>query len=360
MRRIFAKTVACLLFLAGIAVIGVWFCFLNIPIGTGSSTTIFEVKPGQSFKTVMVRMSAQGIIQYPMIWYSLGRILGYDYRIKVGEYELNSSLKPLEVFSILISGKSLSWPFTVSEGLNIYEIAQLYEKQGLGSKDEFLRLCRDPQFIRDLTGRNLFSLEGYLFPETYLITKYTDPKSLIRMMTQNFKRVFSSLQSETSRVVGSTHQIVILASIIEKETGAPNERGLISSVFHNRLRKRMKLQADPTVLYGIWDQTGHYKINITRFDLTNPTRYNTYTRAGLPFGPIANPGREALLAALRPATSGWLYFVSRNDGTHVFSETYEEHAKKVRQFQIEQSARQGRSWRDLSRDIKKTTSSRSH
>jgi UPF0755 protein len=135
--------------------------------------------------------------------------------------------------------------------------------------------------------------------------------------------------------------------MVEKETGAPDERPMIAAIFYNRLHKNMRLQSDPTIIYGIWAETGSYKMNITKDDITRPTRYNTYTVPKLPWGPIANPGREALAAVLNPAHNDFVYFVSRNDGTHVFTRTYEEHLRAVKSFQLDPTARQGKSWRDL-------------
>jgi UPF0755 protein len=168
-------------------------------------------------------------------------------------------------------------------------------------------------------------------------------------MVERFLQNFAKLQAmpgwNSTRL--TRHQLVTLASIVEKETGAPEERPVISSVFHNRLRLNMKLQTDPTVIYGIWEQTGQWNRNISRDDLLAPSKYNTYTFVGLPVGPIANPGYEALLAAGGPAQTEFLFFVSRNDGTHVFSRDYGQHRSAVMQFQIDRAARDGKSWRDL-------------
>ena len=204
-------------------------------------------------------------------------------------------------------------------------------------------MCANRKFIFSLLKEDLPSLEGYLFPETYHITKYTDERTLIQQMVKRFLQVYSEVikKGKTSNPIIplKRHQIVTLASIIEKETGASQERPLISSVFYNRLEKKMLLQTDPTVLYGILDETKEMKKNITRKDLETPTRYNTYTNKGLPYGPIANPGRESLLAALQPAQSHYLFFVSRNDGTHYFSEKYQDHQQKVQQYQVHSRGR---------------------
>jgi len=167
---------------------------------------------------------------------------------------------------------------------------------------------------------------------------------MTREMIKKFFATWSPREDSLARSLGFTrHQVVTLASMIEKETGAAQERPLISSVFHNRLRKRMRLQSDPTTIYGIWQ---NYKGNLKRSDLVNPTQWNTYTIAALPVGPIGNPGFEAIQAALAPATSEFLFFVSNNDGTHAFSKTYEEHSNWVKKLQMDPKAREGKSWRD--------------
>jgi UPF0755 protein len=201
--------------------------------------------------------------------------------------------------------------------------------------------------VREQLGEDLPSLEGYLFPETYLVTKFTGLKGLAKMMTSRFKDVIKQIR-QAPGVNFTRHQLVTLASIVEKETGAPEERPVISSVFHNRLRLGMKLQTDPTVMYGVLDQIQAPIKNITRQHLLTDTRYNTYTRVGLPFGPISNPGKLALQAAGTPDSTDFLYFVSRNDGTHIFSRDYAGHQRAVESFQLNRAAREsGSSWRDL-------------
>ena len=179
------------------------------------------------------------------------------------------------------------------------------------------------------------------------LDRWTQPTTLIVKMVEHFLTVYKEVQKKGSFSHWEQNEIVTLASIIEKETGAPWERPLISSVFHNRLNKNMRLQTDPTVIYGILHEKGVFLKNLKKIHLKQYTPYNTYTFKGLPPGPIANPGKDALLATLQPAKSNYLYFVSRNNGTHVFSKTYREHSKAVRQYQLNPKARRGKSWRDL-------------
>lgn len=312
--------------------------------GKTDNKVIFVVQPG-SFSRVARELEAKGLIGNPRLLIYYARLAGLTDSVKVGEYELNSNMSPHTILSILISGKSLTYPLTIQEGLNIFEIAELLEQKGLSRKAEFLALCRNEELIRALLGEGLPSLEGYLFPNTYLFSKFTGTREIIREMVRQFLETYKEIEAGPQKVPLKRHQLVTLASIIEKETGVPEERGLVSSVFHNRLKKGMMLQTDPTVIYGLADLTGTVPRNITKTDLQTRNRYNTYTFRGLPYGPISNPGRDALAAAVNPDESEFLYFVSRNDGTHVFSSSYEQHNSAVRKYQLDRRQRQGKSWR---------------
>lgn len=328
--------------------------FMNSRPGAIAQDVVYEVAPGKGFNSIAQELESKGLVRNALFFSLMARFKGERSKLKVGEYLLRTNMLPQEVLTVITSGKSIARSFTVSEGLSIYEIAELYEKQGFGSASDFLNLVRDSKFIQSLLGRNEESLEGYLFPETYMLTKYTDTKTLVSNMVKRFQIVYNEVMSQGMLQGWTQHQIVTLASIIEKETGAPEERPLISSVFHNRLQKKMRLQTDPTVIYGKAELSGKIEINITRNDLLTPTRYNTYVINGLPPGPIANPGREALLAAVRPEVSDYLFFVSQNDGTHVFSADYKGHQKAVQKFQVDRKAREGKSWRDLKKKDNKS------
>lgn len=323
------------------------YTFLNSRPSEISQDVVYEVSPGKGFNSIAQELEQKGLVKNGFLFSLYARAKGARGKLKVGEYLLRTNMLPSEVLEAIISGKSIARSFTVSEGLSIYEIADLYQKQGFGKADEFLSLVRNRQLIKSLLGEEQESLEGYLFPETYMLTKYTDTKTLITNMVKRFLFVYNEVTALAAIQGWTRHQVVTLASIIEKETGAPEERPLISSVFHNRLMKRMRLQTDPTVIYGKAERTGRIEINITRSDLLTPTRYNTYVISGLPPGPIANPGKEALLAAVKPQESQYLFFVSQNDGTHVFSEDYKAHERAVKKFQLDRKAREGKSWRDL-------------
>lgn len=321
--------------------------FIISPASEDSTEIIYEVQPGQSFNVIAKDLEERGLVKNAFIFSMYGRFTNQRGQLKRGEYALRHNMNAQEIMSVITSGKSIAKPFTVAEGLNIYEIAELYEKQGFGQKADFLALVKDKAFAQQLLGEPIEGLEGYLFPETYMITKFETTRHLITSMVRRFLTVYTSLDAGVALPGWSRHQIVTLASIIEKETGAKEDRGLVSSVFHNRLGKKMKLQTDPTILYGMADLSGVMPNNIRKDDILRPTRFNTYVIGALPPGPISNPGRESLMATLRPQKSNYLYFVSRNDGTTVFSADLVNHNKAVNQFQINPKARQGKSWRDL-------------
>ncbi len=324
------------------------YSFLNKPASDSGETAVFEVRPGESFKTISARLEQEGLVSNARYLQLYGRFINVGSSVRIGEYAIPRNAKPHEVVSIITSGKSIEYPVAVPEGYNIFEIADIVQKKGITSKEEFLAIVRDKALIRELLGEDLPSLEGYLFPETYNITKFTGARGLVKMMVGRFKENYAKVVALGGLAKQMPRKnLVTLASIIEKETGAPEERPLISSVFHNRMRINMKLQTDPTVIYGIWEQSGVWDRNISKQDLLTPNRYNTYSFTGLPYGAIANPGFEALKAAAFPATSDYLFFVSKNDGTHVFSKDLASHIKGVRDYQLNAKAREGKSWRDL-------------
>lgn len=332
--------------------------FVKNPASSEEKVVIYEVTPGRSFVDIASDLQSHGVIRNSKFFNIFARITGGRSKIKAGEYEFKTTMLPATVLSVLTSGKSVFRKFTVAEGLSIFEIAELYEKQGFGTASSFLQTVSDPKLIQDLlkspAGSGVIdepieTLEGYLFPETYQITKYTSTKELVTNMVQTFLKQYEELNKLAGQLGWSRHKVVTFASLIEKETGASFERSKISAVFHNRLKKGMRLQTDPTIIYGKAKETGKIEINITRDDLTRPTPYNTYTIFGMPPGPIANPGTESLKAVFAPEKSNVLYFVSRNDGTQVFSETLEAHSNAVKKFQLDAKARANKSWRDLKR-----------
>ena len=281
-------------------------------------------------KTTAADLHDRGIIQNAFKFNLYARIKGYDKKIKAGEYRLKPAYSPREILEIMVSGKVQLYKITIPEGYNLVQIADMMPEAGLGPADDFLAAANDDA----LTGEHSISggsFEGYLFPDTYHFPKGVSPEKIIQTMVRRFREVFTSAWEGRARERKMTvHQVVTLASIIEKETGAPSERPVISSVFHNRLKKNMRLASDPTVIYGIKDFDG----NLTRKHLRTPTPYNTYLIKGLPPGPIASPGKAALEAALYPAETDYLFFVSRKDRTHQFSSNLKDHQKAVRKYQL--------------------------
>ncbi|MEZ0391939.1 MAG: endolytic transglycosylase MltG [Pseudobdellovibrionaceae bacterium] len=323
------------------------FHFIYSKPSGSSEEVVFEVSQGKSFTRVATELENMRLIQNAKLFSWYARFRGEAKKMKVGEYALRKDMAPAEVLAVITSGKSIGHPFTVAEGLNIYEIAELYQTQGFGTQEEFLKLCLDKDFVKLMLGEERDSLEGYLFPETYQLTKFTTTKELLEAMVFRFHEAYKQAEKNNKIPGWTRHQIVTLASIVEKETGAPEERPQISSVFHNRMQKGMLLQTDPTIIYGLADLAKKTVYKISKSDILKPTKYNTYVIKGLPPGPIGNPGRESLMAAMQPAKTDYLYFVSKNDGTHVFSQDYEAHSKAVRRLQMNPKAREGKSWRDL-------------
>lgn len=311
--------------------------------------TIIEIRKGQPAAEIARMLADSGSVSDARKFIWLGRAARQWTRIKAGEYEVSPAMTPIDIFSVITSGVSVPHPVTVREGENMFEIAADIDAKKLAPRARFLALCRDPRFIATLGLKPPLpvTLEGFLFPDTYFFNRAMSPEDMIRQMVRRFHSAWTPKEDARATELGLTQlQAITLASMVEKETGAPQERPMISSVFHNRLRKRMRLQSDPTTIYGIWES---YKGNIHRSDLLTPSPYNTYTLPALPVGPISNPGREAIQAALNPAQSNYIFFVSHNDGTHEFTSTLDDHNRAVRRFQMDPRARQGKSWRDLNK-----------
>lgn len=346
-----SKVKAGILLLLIVAVLGAMAGYAHLffwtPTSSSSESILYEVKRGTTIGSLTEDLQQLGLVKDKALFALLMRVHRVGARLKAGEYALRKNMAPAELIEVLTSGRSVGRLFTVSEGLNMFEIAELFEAQGFGKREDFLKAARDPQLIQQMLGQKLPSLEGYLFPETYSVTKYMKASEIVRKMVAHFLKEFAPFEEQARAMGWSRHKVVTLASIIEKETGVPEERPLISSVFHNRLQKKMRLQTDPTIIYAKALQIGRVVISITRQDLRMEHPYNTYVISGLPPGPIANAGRAAFAAAVKPEESDYLFFVSRNDGTHIFSEEYKDHKAAVQEFQKNPEARKGKSWRDL-------------
>ncbi len=313
---------------------------------------IYEVKLGQSFNSIANDLKAQGVLKSSEAFRIYGRFTRQIPNVKTGEYRLSTAMTPPQVMSVITSGFSVTRALTIPEGYSVFEIAELLEARGFAPKAEVMKLSFDKSFVKKVLGVERPSLEGYLYPETYSFTKYMGTERILTEMVKTFKANFENIPKPFP-FAWNDYQVITMASIIEKETGAPHERQLISSVFHNRIKKNMRLQTDPTIIYAKALKSGKLVIDIKKADLSWEHPYNTYTRAGLPPGPISNPGFDAMKAAVNPAITDFLFFVSQNDGTHIFSETYEKHTNAVKKFQQRRSARDGKSWRDLKKEKSK-------
>jgi UPF0755 protein len=319
---------------AGSALIGVW-SFLNTSAEDPGREVLITIPGGSSFISASQLLVDAGVIKSLKPFVLLGKIKGLSNSIQAGELMFDTGMTPSQALDVLVKGKAVSYHVTIPEGYNNQMVAALLAEKGLGDVDRILSLSKDPEFTRGL-GVPADSLEGFLFPDTYSWPKGLSEKDILRRMVKKYSSVFTDTMRAKATEMGMTElEVVTLASIIEKETGAPQERQQVSAVFHNRLRKGYRLQTDPTVIYGIENFNG----DLTKKDLRTDHPYNTYTRSGLPVGPIANPGEASLLAALSPAKVSYLYFVAKGDGTHVFSNTLVEHNRAVAVYQLGEAPR---------------------
>jgi UPF0755 protein len=309
--------------------LGIWFAFYITTPNENSGTATVLIPKGAGVRQIKTILGREGVIKDDLRFLLLARVTKSSNRLQAGEFAIERNLKPKEVLKILEQGEVIHHRLTIPEGSDMIRIAAIYANRGWVNQKEFLSLCTSPDFIHKLKIQQ-DSLEGYLFPDTYvLIRGESNTPSIIAAMVRRFLEVWQEVSSDTNNYPLTRHQTVTLASIIEKETAAPEERPLIARVFLNRLQRSMRLQSDPTVSYGLPDFNG----KLSRKDLKRETPYNTYVIKALPPGPICSPGRAAIEAVFHPADSNALYFVSKNDGTHIFSKTLREHNRAVRKYQ---------------------------
>jgi UPF0755 protein len=301
--------------------------------GFESAETFVEVPQGTSVAAIGSRLALAGVVPDTWTFRLAARLAGADRRLQAGEYRFAEAASPAAIVSRLAAGDVFKQPVTFPEGLTIAEMAGVFERSGLGSAADFQRAASDPA-LRVTRSPEARSLEGYVFPDTYPLVRRATATDVVRAMLAGFDRAFdATLKAEAQKHGLSVHAAVTLASLIEKETARAEERPVVSAVYHNRLKIRMALQCDPTVIYALM-QAGKWNGNLRRVDLQTNSPYNTYRFPGLPPGPIASPGRASLEAAVRPADVPYLYFVSRNDGSHVFATTLAEHQRNVAIWQV--------------------------
>ncbi|MGH0031136.1 MAG: endolytic transglycosylase MltG, partial [Myxococcota bacterium] len=306
------------------------------PLADGEAPeSLFVVEPGDPLARVASRLEDAGLVRDARAVSWLARWRGVAGDVHVGEYALRPSMAPGEILDVLVEGRVATWPVSIPEGFTAALIAERLAEAGVADADAFLRATEDASLARDL-GLPADRLEGYLFPETYRLPKGLSARQVATLLVEQFLEVWQELAPKARARGLSMHEVVTLASIVEKETGAAHERPRIASVFANRVARRMRLESDPTTIYGIPDFDGNLR-RVHLDDAGNP--YNTYQIPGLPPGPIASPGRAALRAVVEPEETDYLYFVSKNDGTHVFSRTYREHVNAVNEYQRRRSRR---------------------
>jgi UPF0755 protein len=294
----------------------------------------YTVARGTSGSRVASDLERLGVVRDHRLFVAALRLRKQTGRIQAGEYRFSESASTLNVLDRLVAGDIYTFSVTVPEGLTLLETAEHLSEQGVAERDALVSAFSDKRYIETLDPEAT-NLEGYLFPTTYHFTRDPDPADVARTMTSQFRALFDDTRRARSQELGLTpREVVTLASVIEKETGAAEERPLIGSVFWNRLKRGMPLGSDPTIIYAL-KLEGRFDGNLRRSDLAMDSPYNTYRFAGLPPGPIASPGEDSIEAVLHPAESSYLYFVSKNDGTHHFSKTLREHAAAVRKYQIE-------------------------
>jgi UPF0755 protein len=305
------------------------------PVHLGS-TVILELTPGTGTQGIAAQLETAGVLRsrWPFLAWHLAKLRSRP-KLKAGEYRFEGMVGFRDVYNKIVRGEILYHPVSVPEGFNLYDVAAAVDRSGLAKADDFLAAARNTALISDLAP-GASSLEGFLFPDTYLFSRHTSASQMVQTMVARFRKVYGEVGKGDDALPGRVLAVVTLASLVEKETGKPEERPVVAGVFRNRLERGMALQCDPTVVYAAL-LAGSYRGTIYASDLRRSSPYNTYVARGLPPGPVSNPGRAALEAAVRPARTDFLYFVADSDGGHVFSRTLAEHNRRVTSYRRRQN-----------------------
>lgn len=315
----------CLLMLAVFAATFQFWLFMNLPGSARPQVREFNIESGMSASAIAQLLQHEGVVSDAEMFYLLCLLKGAGQKLQAGEYAFSSFSTPSQILDQIVEGKVLLHRVTVPEGSTLADVAAILQHAGLASIPDILQLARDRTFVDELHIESQ-SLEGYLFPETYYFSKSESERAILKSMVHQFRQHFPGAWKKQAQEMGlSVNQVVIMASMVEKEAVVDSERPIIAGVFFNRLKLDMPLQSDPTAVYDLPDFSGP----ITREHLQRQSPYNTYKNKGLPIGPICNPGARSIEAVLYPAKVRYLYFVSNNDGTHRFSATLEEHHRAV-------------------------------
>jgi UPF0755 protein len=301
--------------------------------GYDAEEVFVEIPPGSGPASIGRRLVDAGVVRDRASFRLALWVSGQGRRLQAGEYRFDHALSARQVVDKIARGEVFVRPITFPEGLTIKQMAALYASKGFGTAEAFIKAAQNASLVSALDPEAR-DLEGYLFPDTYTLPRKATADQLVARMVAAFEKAFTpEIQQQAAARGFTVRKFVTLASIVEKETGRPDERPLVAAVYSNRLKVGMGLQCDPTVIYAL-DRQGQYNGNLTRADLQIDSPYNTYRYAGLPPGPIASPGRASLAAAAAPADVPYLYFVSRNDGSHAFASTLDEHNRNVQQYQV--------------------------
>jgi UPF0755 protein len=301
--------------------------------GYAGAEQFVEIARGSGTRVIGQRLVDAGVVRDPAAFRAALWLTGLARQLQAGEYRFDRPMTPVAIVEKLARGEIYERLLTFPESLTIPEMAAIFEQEGFGSAASFVEAARDGSVVAHLDPLAR-DLEGYLFPETYALPRQTTAARLVRLMVKRFEEVLTpDLRREATARGLTIRQAVTLASLVEKETARPEERPIVAAVYLNRLKRGMALQCDPTVIYAL-KLAGRYRGNLTRADLAFDSPYNTYRYPGLPPGPIAAPGLGSLRAAVRPGEVDYLYFVSRNDGSHAFARTLAEHNRNVLRFQV--------------------------
>ncbi|MFZ2447617.1 MAG: endolytic transglycosylase MltG [Syntrophobacteraceae bacterium] len=339
----FCLVVSCLLVMAAAPALCHFWLFLRLPAKPSFETRQFFIPPKSGAFGVARLLESQEVVRDARAFYFLAWLRNSLHRLQAGEYAFSTLYTPEQVLDQIVNGRVVIHTATLPEGSTIWDVARIFEQKDLAPSADFLKLAGSAEFIKSL-GLKAGSLEGYLFPETYHFKKPLDEAAIIRAMVREFWRNMPRDWAERAREVGlNLHEVVTMASIIEKEAIVDSERPVIAGVFYNRLKIKMPLQSDPTAVYDIPGFSGP----VLAAHLSRQSPYNTYQIKGLPPGPICSPGAKSLKAALSPEKVPYFYFVSNNDGTHTFSVTVAEHQQAVgRYYRLKKKAAEEKDTRE--------------
>ncbi len=304
------------------------------PVDRHGQPKIVSIPAGASLAEIGHLLATAGLIRRSSDFVVVMRVRGWGRSLHEGDYQLSPAMGLLEIGDALVQGRVVEYNVTIPEGFTVAEIAETLERDALVDRQQFMSLAEDggAEFQYDfLRGRPVLSLEGYLYPDTYRIPRHLPARKAIRIFLDRFAQVVVARWNAQLEPKSTLHEVITIASLVEREAKVPGEQPLIAGVLYNRLRRGWRLEVDATVLYAL----GRHKTTVTYEDLKIDSPYNTYRYAGLPPGPIASPGLAAIEAALAPAQTDYLFYVARPDGTHEFSKTFAEHLAAVRRYRIQ-------------------------